>query len=95
LTVAAFAMVVAGIATQTLLQVMVDDSMRGRVLSFWGLILRGGPAVGAIAMGGMSEFVGFGPPLAFGGALCFLGGVLAFKRRTRLASLVRGQRETP
>lgn len=90
LTVASFAMVVVGIGTQTIIQTVVEDGMRGRVLSFWGLILRGGPAVGAISMGGLSEFVGFGPPLAVGGGVCLLVGLLALRGRMRLAAQVDG-----
>lgn len=88
LTIAAFAMVVVGIGTQTLIQNVVEDGMRGRVLSFWGLVLRGGPAVGAVAMGTMSEFVGFGPPLAVGGGLCLLSGLYALRARAQLAAHV-------
>ena len=88
LTVAAFGMVSVGICTQTLIQAVVKDSMRGRVLSFWGLTLRGGPAIGALIMGTLSEWVGFGPPLAVGGILCFLGGTLALRSRARLAALL-------
>ncbi len=90
LTVAAFAMVVVGIGTQTIIQMVVEDGMRGRVLSFLGLILRGGPAIGAIAMGGLSEFVGFGSPLATGGVICLLAGLLALRGRVRLAAQVVG-----
>ena len=95
LTVAAFAMVVVGIGSQTLIQSAVEDGMRGRVLSFWGLTLRGGPAVGAVAMGGLSEFVGFGPPLAVGGGLCLLAGTLALRDRRRLAAQVAGNAAEP
>ncbi len=95
LTVASFGMVSVGIGTQTLIQAVVDDGMRGRVLSFWGLILRGGPAIGAIIMGSLSEWVGFGPPLAAGGFLCLLGGGMALRSRSRLAKLVAAHTATP
>jgi len=89
LTIASFAMVAVGIGTQTLIQAVVEDGMRGRILSFWGLILRGGPAVGAIIMGTLSEWVGFGLPLAVGGLICLAGGILALRSRNRLARLVK------
>ncbi len=44
-----FGMVVAGVGTQTLMQTTVDEAMRGRVLSLFGLIFRSGPAIGADA----------------------------------------------
>lgn len=61
-------MVITGAGIQTLLQLGVDTDMRGRVLSIYGLIMRGGPAIGAILMGGIAEFTGLRWPLA-GGAL--------------------------
>lgn len=61
-------MVITGAGIQTLLQLGVDTDMRGRVLSIYGLIMRGGPAIGAILMGGIAEFTGLRLPLA-GGAL--------------------------
>jgi predicted MFS family arabinose efflux permease len=66
-----FSMVGAGVGTQTLIQLSVDSAMRGRVLSLYGLIFRGAPAVGALLMGVASEAVGLQWPLA-AGALCVL-----------------------
>ena len=48
-------MSIAGAGIQTLLQFHVDSDMRGRVLSIYGLILRGGPAIGALTMGWIAE----------------------------------------
>ena len=75
-----FAMVAAGVGTQTLLQTAVDESMRGRVLSLFGLIFRGGPALGALVIGAASELVGLQAPLA-AGALLGLAACLALWRR--------------
>jgi len=61
-------MSIAGAGIQTLLQFHVDSDMRGRVLSIYGLILRGGPAIGALTMGSLAEFLGLRWPLA-GGAV--------------------------
>ena len=62
-------MSIAGAGIQTLLQFHVDSDMRGRVLSIYGLILRGGPAIGALTMGWIAEFLGLRWPLAGGAAL--------------------------
>ena len=40
-----------GIGVQTLMQLTVDASVRGRVLSIFGLTFRGVPALGALIMG--------------------------------------------
>ena len=46
LFVAGFALVTNGIGGQTLVQSAVDPAMRGRVMSLYGTIFRGGPALG-------------------------------------------------
>ena len=58
-------MVITGVGTQTLLQLSVAGSMRGRVLSLYGIIFRGGPAIGALIMGIASERAGSPPALGY------------------------------
>jgi predicted MFS family arabinose efflux permease len=87
-----FAMVAAGVGTQTLLQTAVDESMRGRVLSLFGLIFRGGPALGALVIGAASELVGLQALLA-AGALLGLAACLALWRRRQ--AITRGLQGVP
>jgi predicted MFS family arabinose efflux permease len=61
-----FCMVCTGVAAQTLVQLAVASDMRGRVLSLYGLIFRGGPALGALTMGIASERLGLRWPVAIG-----------------------------
>jgi predicted MFS family arabinose efflux permease len=85
LGLAGFAMVVGGVGAQTLMQLAVAPPFRGRVLSLYGLIFRGGPALGALAMGALSELVGLRWPLAAGALLALLAWALVWTRRERLA----------
>ncbi|MHA1165832.1 MAG: MFS transporter [Alphaproteobacteria bacterium] len=62
-------MVITGAGIQTMLQLGVDTDMRGRVLSLYGLIQRGGPAIGALGMGLLAEFFGLRWPIAGGAVL--------------------------
>lgn len=78
-------MSIAGAGIQTLLQFYVDSDMRGRVLSIYGLILRGGPAIGALTMGWLAEFLGLRWPLA-GGAVIVAAAALWITVRTRRTS---------
>jgi predicted MFS family arabinose efflux permease len=75
------AIVLGGTGTQTLMQNAVEGAMRGRVMSLYGLIYRGVPAVGALAMGSAAEFIGFQAALACGGVLCL--GVFLWMLRHR------------
>ncbi len=43
---------------QTLLQLTVSDEMRGRAMGFYGLLIRGGSAIGALAIGFAAESIG-------------------------------------
>jgi predicted MFS family arabinose efflux permease len=83
--VAGFAMVATGVATQTLMQIAVEDEMRGRVLSLFGLIFRGGPALGALAMGAASEVVGLQAPLAAGALVGVAACGLLWRQRQAIA----------
>ena len=69
---AAFGIATAGISSQSLIQHGVDVSLRGRVISVYGMIFRAGPAIGALIMGALSETFGWEWPLAVGGLLCIV-----------------------
>lgn len=81
-----------GIAVQTLVQSASDPAMRGRVLSIWGMIVRGCPAVGAIALGAAGEVHGLRLPTLIGVALAL--GVFAWgvSQRRRFARLLERTR---
>jgi predicted MFS family arabinose efflux permease len=79
--VAGVAMVVAGAGTQTVLQTAVAEDMRGRVLSLFGLIFRGGPALGALVIGTASEALGLSAPVAVGALLGLLAALWLWRRR--------------
>ena len=72
LAIAGFSMAGMGIAAQTLIQVATAAKMRGRVLSIYGLIFRGGPALGALIMGAASDYIGLRPPIVIGAVLVLL-----------------------
>jgi predicted MFS family arabinose efflux permease len=55
--------------------------MRGRVLSLFGLIFRGGPALGALIIGVASEAFGLQAPLAIGALVGLLAAVFLWRRR--------------
>lgn len=77
-------MVITGVGTQTLLQLSVEGAMRGRVLSLYGIIFRGGPAVGALIMGIASEHAGLRLPMAVGSLLAMLAWLWTWCARARI-----------
>ncbi|MDC0033517.1 MFS transporter [Alphaproteobacteria bacterium] len=80
--------VIGGTGTQTLMQHVVDGSMRGRVMSLYGLIHRGGPAVGAMAMGAIAELVGIRLAVAGGAILCIALWLWMIGRQQQTASVL-------
>ena len=59
-----FAGTLSGISLQTAIQIDLEDDFRGRVMSLWTMAGIGGLAVGAIALGALTDYLGF--TLAFG-----------------------------
>jgi len=91
LMVTGFGMIIIGVGEQTLIQNAVDPDMRGRVMGLYGMIGRGAPALGALAMGGLAEFFGFQWPVA-GGAILLLGmWFWAYRRRAILAQSLEAE----
>ena len=72
LGISGFTQACTGTGTQTLIQSFVPDSLRGRVMSVWLVIGRGGPAFGALVISIVAEFIGFPLPIMIGGVLTAL-----------------------
>ena len=80
-----------GTGVQTLMQHSVDGAIRGRVLSLYGMLHRGVPALGALLMGIMGDQIGLQATL-IGGALIFCVPVFIWVllRWRRLRSALEG-----
>jgi MFS family permease len=59
--------------SNTLLQAMVDDRMRGRMMSFFSMSLMGMAPFGSLIAGAVARSIGAPKTLAIGGAICLLG----------------------
>jgi MFS family permease len=73
------------ISAQTLIQTSVEDDMRGRVMSLWFIVSRGGPDLGAFLIGVSGEFVGLPATFIVGALLCAGVSLWAWRRRRTLA----------
>jgi MFS family permease len=78
-----------GIIIQSLIQANVPNTIRGRVVSLYGMIWLGIPAVGAFVMGAAADFVGFRLPVAVGAGVIVMAFVWAVPRRARLRDEIR------
>ena len=85
-----FFSVSASIGTQTLIQLAVASNMRGRVFGLHGIIFRGGTAVGALAVGAVSEWVGLRWSVAGATLLMILAWTWAWGRRAPISAALEG-----
>ena len=61
-----FAFIVQSVTNQTLIQSAVESSFRGRVMSIYGMVNQGVPAIGTMAIGGAAEHFGLRTPVLAG-----------------------------
>jgi MFS family permease len=76
-------------ASNTILQTIVDEDKRGRVMSFYAMAFFGTAPFGSLLAGGLAQRIGAPNTLLIGGACC-IAGALAFTRALpRIRRLVR------
>jgi MFS family permease len=78
-----FGMMVEFASSNTILQTIVDEDKRGRVMSFYAMALRGMAPFGSLLAGSLAGKIGAPNTLMVGGVSCFLG-ALMFARRLPL-----------
>ena len=69
LAIAGFSMVLNNAATNTLLQGLVPDALRGRVMSLWTFVFVGFAPLGSLQVGWIGEYLGAGWAVAIGGLI--------------------------
>jgi MFS family permease len=75
LAVVGFGMMVQMTSTNTILQTMVDEDKRGRVMSFYTMAFMGMVPFGNLLAGGLASVLGAPETVMMGGFLCILGSV--------------------
>ena len=75
-----FTATMTGISMQTAIQIELDDTLRGRVMSLWVLVGIGASACGAVALGVLADWVGLAPTLAGIGSIGALGLAIYVRR---------------
>lgn len=71
-------------STNTIIQTLVEDDLRGRVMSFLTLGLFGTAPFGSLLMGFMAEHLGLGMTFLINGACCSLGAYFFIKEANRI-----------
>lgn len=84
-----FVMISVAASTNTMLQALVDDEKRGRVMSIFSMIFFGIPPLGSLAQGYLSNFVPL-PAIVFAsGAVCVVGGLTFEYFRPKIRACTR------
>ena len=73
-------------SAQALVQFTVADDMRGRVMSFYALVYRGTPAIGAVLVGVLSEHLSLRWAFAGVAVICLLIWLLLLNKRRAMTS---------
>lgn len=76
-------------ATNTILQTITNDDMRGRVMSFYTLAIMGTAPFGSLLAGSMAKIIGTQFTILIGGISCIAAALVFYKKLPRLKALVK------
>jgi MFS family permease len=71
-----FSMMLQMSSSNTLIQAMVPDELRGRVMSLYSMMFMGMAPIGALMAGSLANYLGAPWTVALGGAACIVGSLL-------------------
>jgi MFS family permease len=75
-----FTMMIEMAASNTLIQAMVPDNLRGRVMAVYSMMFMGMAPIGALVAGSLAQSLGAPRTVMFGGAVCIIGaGIFALR----------------
>ena len=89
LVFAGFGMMVQMAASNVVLQTIVDEDKRGRVMSFYTMAFMGTTPFGSLLAGGMAGKIGAAPTLLLGGICCIVAALAFTMKLPRLRELAR------
>jgi len=82
-------MMVQAASANTILQTVVDERLRGRVMAFYSLAIMGMQPIGSLLSGVIAERIGAPLTIFYGGLLCLAGAISLAIRRPMLAAHIR------
>jgi len=82
-------MITQAASTNTLIQSMVPDAMRGRVMAIYAMMLMGMSPIGALVEGWIAERLGAPVTVVIGGCICIAGAIVFNIRLPKLRTQAR------
>ena len=89
LAVTGFGIVVNGMAVSTVIQTIVDDRMRGRIMGIFSVAFLGMYPLGSLAGGALAAAIGAPATMAIGGGICTAVALLLWRRMPALRAQLR------
>lgn len=84
-----FGIIITANSVSTILQTIVDDEKRGRVMSFFTVAFLGVSPLGSLAAGWVAHAAGVAATLFLGGLCCVMGAVVLWRRMPVLRQHIR------
>jgi MFS family permease len=84
-----FGMLVQMISSNTILQTIVDEDKRGRVMSFYTMAFGGMTPFGSILAGSLATRIGAPNTLIIGGIICIIGSLLFLRKLSTVRQAVK------
>jgi MFS family permease len=84
-----FGMLMQMTSSNTILQTVVDDDKRGRVMSFYTMAFMGTAPFGSLLAGALASKVGAPNTLLIGGVACILGGLIFMRKLPEIRKSIR------
>jgi MFS family permease len=88
-----FGMLVQMASGNTLLQAVVDEDKRGRVMSLYTMAFRGMVPFGSLLGGSLANRIGAPATVLIGGAACVLGALVFFRKLPLMTTMIRSAYE--
>ncbi len=86
LVITGFGMVVLFAASNTLLQTLVDENMRGRIVALYSMSFMGFTPIGSILLGSMTEIISLQNTLLITSSLCLITAIWYYRHMTYIKS---------
>ena len=84
-----FGMMMQMTSSNTILQTIVDDDKRGRVMSFYTMAFMGTAPFGSLLAGSLASTIGAPATLMIGGATCIAGAIFFARQLPKIKKIIR------
>ena len=89
LVTSGFAVMMETAASNTILQTIVDDDKRGRVMSFYAMAFLGAAPLGSLLAGSLASRLGVAHVVQLAGTMCIMGSLVFTWRLPAMRKIIR------